>query len=284
MNFLFRDYPKARVLNKTLLYLLITLLIPLTMVYINISSNQIPNYTEKILANKDLTSLITNRIVEESKKNVALTDQNAVIDNAGKLNLAIEELLTDPVIKDGVNQASDQIFNFYLKNSNQPNIDLSPIVNKVYEKILPIDPKFETLLPAKSTLQTLSLPVNDQTANIIKYKDYLKIAFYLILLMILLLTFLLLITSESLNLFMRSMGVLLFTVGTEIMVATFAVKQVASIFSDSNSDALIKGLIKVIVETAMGKYLVVGAVPAILGILFYGFYRLRLMQEYRSIS
>lgn len=284
MNFLFRDYPKARVLNKTLLYLLITLLIPLTMVYINISSNQIPNYTEKILANKDLTSLITNRIVEESKKNVALTDQNAVIDNAGKLNLAIEELLTDPVIKDGVNQASDQIFNFYLKNSNQPNIDLSPIVNKVYEKILPIDPKFETLLPAKSTLQTLSLPVNEQTANIIKYKDYLKIAFYLILLLILLLTFLLLITSESLNLFMRSMGVLLFTVGTEIMVATFAVKQVASIFSDSNSDALIKGLIKVIVETAMGKYLVVGAIPAILGILFYGFYRLRLMQEYRSIS
>jgi len=284
MNFLFRDYPKARVLNKTLLYLLITLLIPLTMVYINISSNQIPNYTEKILANKDLTSLITNRIVEESKKNVALTDQNAVIDNAGKLNLAIEELLTDPVIKDGVNQASDQIFNFYLKNSNQPNIDLSPIVNKVYEKILPIDPKFETLLPAKSTLQTLSLPVNDQTANIIKYKDYLKIAFYLILLLILLLTFLLLITSESLNLFMRSMGVLLFTVGTEIMVATFAVKQVASIFSDSNSDALIKGLIKVIVETAMGKYLVVGAIPAILGILFYGFYRLRLMLEYRSIS
>lgn len=284
MNFLFRDYPKARVLNKTLLYLLITLLIPLSMVYINISSNQIPNYTEKILANKDLTSLITNRIVEESKKNVALTDQNAVIDNAGKLNLAIEELLTDPVIKDGVNQASDQIFNFYLKNSNQPNIDLSPIVNKVYEKILPIDPKFETLLPAKSTLQNLSLPVNDQTANIIKYKDYLKIAFYLIILMILLLTFLLLITSESLNLFMRSMGALLFTVGTEIMVATFAVKQVASIFSDSNSDALIKGLIKVIVETAMGKYLVVGAVPAILGILFYGFYRLRLMQEYRSIS
>jgi len=284
MNFLFRDYPKARVLNKTLLYLLITLLIPLTMVYINISSNQIPNYTEKILANKDLTSLITNRIVEESKKNVALTDQNAVIDNAGKLNLAIEELLTDPVIKDGVNQASDQIFNFYLKNSNQPNIDLSPIVNKVYEKILPIDPKFETLLPAKSTLQTLSLPINDQTANIIKYKDYLKIAFYLILLLILLLTFLLLITSESLNLFMRSMGVLLFTVGTEIMVATFAVKQVASIFSDSNSDALIKGLIKVIVETAMGKYLVVGAIPAILGILFYGFYRLRLMLEYRSIS
>ena len=284
MNFLFRDYPKARVLNKTLLYLLITLLIPLTMVYINISSNQIPNYTEKILANKDLTSLITNRIVEESKKNVALTDQNAVIDNAGKLNLAIEELLTDPVIKDGVNQASDQIFNFYLKNSNQPNIDLSLIVNKVYEKILPINPKFETLLPAKSTLQTLSLPINDQTANIIKYKDYLKIAFYLILLLILLLTLLLLITSESLNLFMRSMGVLLFTVGTEIMVATFAVKQVASIFSDSNSDALIKGLVKVIVETAMGKYLVVGAIPAILGILFYGFYRLRLMQEYRSIS
>ena len=284
MNFLFRDYPKARVVNKTLLYFLITLLIPLTMVYININSNQIPNYTEKILANKDLTSLITNRIVEESKKNVALTDQNAVIDNAGKLNLAIEELLSDPVIKDGVNQASEQIFNFYLKNSNQPNIDLSPIVNKVYEKILPIDPKFETLLPAKSTLQTLSLPVNDQTANIIKYKDYLKIAFYLILLLILLLTFLLLITSESLNLFLRSIGVLLFTVGSEIMVATFAVKQVASIFSDSNSDALIKGLIKVIVDTAMGKYLVVGAIPAISGIIFYGLYRIRLMLEYRSIS
>ena len=254
------------------------------MVYINISSNQIPNYTEKILANKDLKALITDRIIDESKKNVALTDQNAVVDNEGKLTLAIEELLSDPNIKKDVEQTSEQIFNFYLKNSNQPNIDLSPIVNKVYDKILPIDPKFETLLPAKSTLQTLSLPVNDQTANIIEYKDYLKIIFYILLILILLLILLLLITSESLNQFLRAIGVLNFSIGLEIIIATFVVKQVASIFSDSNSDALTKGLIKVFVDTAMGKYLVVGAVPFILGVIFYGIYRLRLMLEYRSIS
>lgn len=262
----FNDLKVPRVISKIILTFLIALEIPLGVIYLNINTNPFPRYTQSILNDGTLRDLIEERIIEESKKNTALADQRLVVENSGKLKIAISELMSDPESKKLVDEKTEQIYNFYVKGEKEKSkLDIGPIIDKVYPKLFQVDNQLQLLLPEKSEIQFIELPNTSESEKINGYMSILKVVFFVIIALIIIVLLTLTITSESFYTLLPTIGKTVTFSGIYMATITFIINQVANIYADTNSDILIKNITSTIISTLTKNYYIFSGVVTFLG-------------------